>query len=376
MASLSPRAVAASLLRIARVFDGESRLMSMIPLLYEAIKREGSSLSEDAAARLAPLFPGGSSLRFVPTGESSPSKLKKRARDRASRLVRKVLRENHGLSGADAEHAVKIGHALCTACEQVAALAANDLMDERLRLPGFAGIDGELQLSEQIAPGALLLANAVEQTSPRGVYVVMSVQPSSAGEEFYDVKTLCINRPLPATVADVSTINLGPMNSNFVFHGGWDDEAIYLLHPFSAMPGAKQLTDDGGLAAGANIADIAHLLEDGDATPAEFKVVQGTSTFTYDPQHEDFIELPGAIVASGSAVAGLALAPALFEGSSKHRGHAHEWYEHDKFFHQDTVWKEAMSRLGGECAVVAELHPATVDVVRAALNLQDEGERR
>ena len=318
------------------------------------------------AASLSAVLNNGLVSRFVPaSGDDAP-------RPRLMRNVMEALRAAPEAAIPTFEHGV----AAAVALEQLAHVVGPSLQDERLRLPEVSDLEGGLEEERSLQPGSLLLSNPADGPPGREVLIVLGAESKDEAKGTAEYKALCVNRPLPGTVVDVlPEVSLGPLGSNFVFHGGEDDPgAVFLLHRHPALPGATTLSADGGVAAGAGLVDLAAVIADGVALPSDFKVVRGCTRVVYDGVADDFPSHPGALLATGAAVGGLTLAPALFEGSSKHRGDAAPFYEHDKFFHQDTIWKEAMRLLGGACAVAGEMHPAAAAVARAALSVQDQAE--
>jgi hypothetical protein len=382
--------------KTARLLDADPRIASLAALLADALSQEGTDAANNARSMLQTVLNNSTHSRFMPSVGG------KRARKQKKSLTMQTLARLR--TAGDASH-LDDAHSVAVAMQQIATVAAAGLADERLRLPALSGVDGKLEIDPEIRPGTVLLSNAVDGFPGRAMFVVLGAEKdpkaiaSALGRPIAEngqkdgdgasstasstetvipeglivLKAMCVNRPVPFTVADVlPAVDMGPLNSNFVFHGGLDDDAAFVLHRHPALPGASQLTQDGSLAAGASIVDVAALVADGAADRSEFKVVHGTTTIVYDTTIDEFVNLPGALAVRGEAVAGLALAPALLQGSAKHRGEANTWYEHDKYFHQDVVWKEAMSRLGGQCQEVAELHPSVVELVRAALGAEHD----
>lgn len=402
MAEITARGAARKMLRVARLADADPRVASLAGVLHDALAAEGTAAAARAVSQLRLFLGNGLASRVMPSVKARKSK-RRPGKGKVLQRVRRLLRgasariahvdgsgdEISGGAGSSAASAVddevleaakaqamQDGLGLAVAMEQLMSLTAGALSDDRLRLPGLTGIEGALAPDTDLRAGTVLLSNAVAGAPGRAVFVLLGAESRDkdpeTGRELVTFRALCVNRPLPATVADVlPDLQVGPLRTGFLFFGGTDDEGVYILHPHAALPGATQLADDGSLAAGVAIADAAAALQDGEAQPAEFKVVRGSTLLHYDVEADDFLEAPGALAVRGEAVAGLALAPALLEGSSRHRGDANAWYEHDKFFHQDVVWREAMTRLAGDCPALAEMHPSVVEMARAALGAAD-----
>ncbi|KAA0166814.1 hypothetical protein FNF31_01189 [Cafeteria roenbergensis] len=325
------------MLRVARLADADPRVASLAGVLHDALAAEGTPAAARAVSQLRLFLGNGLASRVVPSVKARKSK-RRPGKGKVLQRVRRLLR------GASARVA-----------------------------------QGSLAPDADLRAGTVLLSNAVAEAPGRAVFVLLGAESRdkdpATGRELVTFRALCVNRPLPATVAEVlPDLQVGPLRSGYLFFGGADDEGVYILHPHAALPGATQLADDGSLAAGVAIADAAAALQDGEAQAAEFKVVRGSTLLHYDVEADDFVEAPGALAVRGDAVAGLALAPALLEGSARHRGDANAWYEHDKFFHQDVVWREAMTRLSGDCPSLAEMHPSVVEMARAAMGAADAPE--
>ncbi len=252
----------------------------------------------------------------------------------------------------------------------------------------------------------------------RGELVARDAEPGDV-----DVWVLGVHRPMPTSVRDALGQDLGPLSDCYAFWGGSDDGGFFVLHPFAGLTNGEQLTlppappssateeghgDGGGaeddvdkagprrafahgertpyLFAGAKLDEVAQLLESGAAVLEDFKVVVGARRLRFRASSNSFEGLPGALVVSGSAVPSLVLLSPMLEAVLPPEPSTEEEkkqleqqltvlavataeeYDHDRFFHQDLIWTQAMRMLGGEAEDIADLHPAIVSVLRDALS--------
>lgn len=96
-----------------------------------------------------------------------------------------------------------------------------------------------------------------------------------------------------------------------------------------------------------------------------------------------FPEMPGCVVATGDAVRDLALMPAMLEapprpepsssgGGSTEGEEEGDVYDHDRYFHQNSVWAQSMRLLGGRFLDLSIVHDATVQMLWSAVEGGEE----
>ncbi len=136
---------------------------------------------------------------------------------------------------------------------------------------------------------------------------------------------------------------------------------------------------------GGNIAHANQLIHDGVAQPEDFKLVVGCERFKANLDRNSFEGMERFLFADGSLTQGLCLAPAMFgeerddsSSASQATGLRHapsraseddadatpEAYDHEKYFHQNVIWAQAMRAMGEPFADFAALHPAIVETVQ------------
>lgn len=396
-----------ALLRCARLHDRDPRLNVLLGPIAEALAHETAPVASALQGELLDFL--GPSGRYVP-GKGAPS---------PSAYLRKRVR---------APGSPETMAALATALESAYRITLPVLSGARAQRTQFGDVTGVFREARRLRRGTLIVENASGVDPGRGVYLILDITPlqsesaadassSSSGTrppQHFSVRALCINRPMPQTVADaLPDRGLTALSHNFVFFGGSGagstDDGVYVVHPVPGVTGSEPLftvadlrraklrTEESpapesvaspedlmvGLYAGGSMSEITALIEDGDATANDFKVVSGSQVFTYSTATDQILELPGSLLiepapsrelavaaANVSGLVSLTLAPAMLEAPPESIDSSLTgWYNHHAFFHQDAVWADVMSRVhdpSGTCRAVSEVpQPAVLLLVQA-----------
>lgn len=387
------RSLQRSLLQTAKLYDESLALKTMLPILSRSLRRSGAPQSAAVAKTLDEFL--------APHGVFSPD-----VAPPLRAFARAVLRRPLPQDATDHVYGdpVTLAAVAQRALLQLATVASAHLGNAGdLVLPQLGGVEGTLASTDEIEQGNLMIRNPIDMYPGRDVLLIKDVStvevPSKKASKTktksesesksesksetaatakkprkrIQVSTIAVNRPYPARVGATLNVDLGPLNDNFFFVGGTDDDFVYLLHRFPELAGAQQLTENG-LAAGGSLEDIARMLEKGLARAEDFKVVVGSTNLFFDRKVEFIKKFEGGFVAKGSAVRDLCLVPALLEAPQvPSEGEPFAHYDHHRFFHQNVLWAECVRRVGEPFAGWSDLHPAVVEAVDATLMGEDSG---
>lgn len=289
--------------------------------------------------------------------------------------------------------------------------------------------EGQLAEADAIRPGTLLLEHPAALTPGRGCLLVYDIAQNVAGvhgDEDWVLRAYALNRPFPASVADVTRMGgLGQLGQLTLFHGGADgNDALSVVHRFADLPGAVPVDgppeeegaggsggSDGddlpssrsGLFVGGNVDAINEALASGRAAAHDFRVAMGHVEIRLRKAADGGLELPDAerwLVAAGPGVSSIALCPPLFDtqglyrdgrglalgsqGQAQGQGPPVVGYNFARFWHQNAVWAGALRKLaawvemadaarGRELAGFAAVtsHAAVAHYVAAGLAAED-----
>ena len=354
--------------RIARLYDANPSFKALLPFAEEVLAASSTPSGKWLRALTQQFL--GPSGRYVPTKSGRGPSLQ--------RFVDHVQR-SPALASEDAEFLRDSSLLAEQMLAQLVELARPGLEAPELDLPHLAGVEGELERTTALEVGTAILSNPAETMPGRSVDLVFKMEPlRRAGDGAKEpsavtVSTVAVHRPFPFTVGELLGIEMGPLTNNYVFHGGRDDDEIYMLHAFPDVGHATVLTDNG-LCLGAQIEQVATLIESGEASPTDFKIIMGSSRLEFDVQHGSFSGMPGAVLVAGEALRDLATVPAMVEAPGVDEASPWSAYDHNRFFHQNVLWSDAIRRLGGEWTMLADLHPAIVETVQSMLLADDDDE--
>ena len=264
--------------------------------------------------------------------------------------------------------------------------------------------ENSLKEAEALSPGCLLIEHPSGILPGRALIYVYDISQNIVdvhGNDEWAVRGYVVNRPFPATVANVTRVpaeQLGKFGQLTLFHGGGSDAAstsgLAVMHVHGDIEGAVAVNEEApdGLFVGGSIAAINARLEAGTAAPADFKPLLGGVELRLKRDTDGSLELEDAdrfAFATGPGVRWLAMQPAMFDTHGQFRdgrglgvGDVVKGYNYARFWHQNAAWRAAVHQLArsmasthapgvaSEVEAMAELHPAVVHYAAAALPLQ------
>lgn len=252
---------------------------------------------------------------------------------------------------------------------------------------------GEIGEASTIRPGTLLLDHPSVLNPGRGAVLIYDISKNVHeihGNEDWVLRGYSINRPLPMTVHELlGTSGLGHFGELRVFLGGNTGDELSILHRFPDIPGAVAIdgyeeegaeggSADGddtggqdianascGLYIGGSVEAVNQYIEQGRAAPEDFRVFTGRVEIPLRVTENDDLEIPDSetyIVASGPGLADVSLLPPMEMNVTDsdesdddnrdvitvqhNRGQGMLGYDHQKFWHQNSVWSFVMRCVG------------------------------
>ena len=240
----------------------------------------------------------------------------------------------------------------------------------------WTGLEGSLERAGTVGPGTLLVEHPAVTFPGRSVTLVYDLTQNVealSGNTDWVMRGLVVNRPLPITVAEAFPTaaahgGLGGLADAPLFLGGLSGttaRTLSMLHKFPEIAGSVPIADTG-LYAGGTAADGNKLIEQGKASPEDFKLFQGHEEWVVDMETHTMPGMHRYMFCTGSLTAQLSLLPAMYgveidgqnplpeetEAGAGDGGEAEEeQYFHQRFFHQNVVWAEVM-RVRVVCCVL------------------------